>query len=299
MNYYEHHIGDAMKDMAHLSMLEEGAYRRLMDAYYSRERALPADIRECCKLARATTKAEREAVSYVVKEFFTLTDDGHHQKRCDEEIARFHDKQAKAKRSAEARWENASGRCERNANASETGMRTHSERNANGMHRAPVPSNQTPVTNQDQDQERFQTGEVPPASPAREEPDNRTTAGTVCARLRAEAGMIHTNPSDPRLLAALAVGTPPDLIVDLAKEHPGKPLAYAVKAARGRHQDALSAASTGGPAHASQQRTPGTNHGVQRLTRRQRVRLANGLPIDGDEPPAATGRVIDGQFNQA
>lgn len=89
MNYYEHHLGDYAKDAGHLSLVEEGAYRRLLDAYYTRERALPVDLRECCKLARAQTKPERDAVAYVLGEFFRLEADGHHQGRADEEIERY------------------------------------------------------------------------------------------------------------------------------------------------------------------------------------------------------------------
>jgi len=122
MNYYEHHLGDYLRDTAHLSMLEDCAYRRLLDAYYARERALPADVRECCKLARASTKQERDAVAYVLREFFVLQDDAYHQSRADKEIARFQDKQRKARASADARW----SQYERNAD----GMRTHSEGNA-------------------------------------------------------------------------------------------------------------------------------------------------------------------------
>lgn len=42
MNFYEHHLGDYMRDTAHLSMIEDAAYRRLLDAYYIREAPLPA-----------------------------------------------------------------------------------------------------------------------------------------------------------------------------------------------------------------------------------------------------------------
>jgi uncharacterized protein YdaU (DUF1376 family) len=91
VNYYEHHIGDWVKDTAHLSMIEDGAYRRLMDAYYTREAPLPESKRECCRLVRAVTKAERVAVESILDEFFDLKADGWHQKRCDEEIARFHE----------------------------------------------------------------------------------------------------------------------------------------------------------------------------------------------------------------
>ena len=86
MNYYKHHLGDYLRDTAHLSMLEDAAYRRLLDAYYVRERPLPANVTDCCKLARATTKPERTAVGTVLAEFFTLAIDGYHQARADSEI---------------------------------------------------------------------------------------------------------------------------------------------------------------------------------------------------------------------
>lgn len=126
MNYYEHHLGDYVRDTAHLSMLEDGAYRRLMDACYIRERPLPLDLRECCKLARAASKSERDAVAYVLKEFFEEAEDGYRQRRIDMEIARFQSKSRKAKASADARWQTS----ERNANASDPHMPTQCEGNA-------------------------------------------------------------------------------------------------------------------------------------------------------------------------
>lgn len=89
MNYYQHHLGDYLRDTAHLSMLEDGAYHRLLAAYYVREKALPTDQRECCKLARASSGAERKAVSYVLEQFFVPEEDGYHQKRADVEIAEY------------------------------------------------------------------------------------------------------------------------------------------------------------------------------------------------------------------
>ncbi len=86
MNYYEHHLGDYARDAGHLSMLEDGAYRRLLDVYYGREAPLPLDIKECQKLARCTSAADRKAVDYVLSKFFQRAEDGYHQKRCDEEI---------------------------------------------------------------------------------------------------------------------------------------------------------------------------------------------------------------------
>jgi uncharacterized protein YdaU (DUF1376 family) len=151
MNYVEHHFGDYARDTAHLSLLEHGAYRLLLDLYYVREKALPAEVKDCCRLVRASSTIERKAVQTVLSEFFELTAEGWSHKRCDAEIARYRDKQEKAKRSASARWNgrapqsdgNANADATAHANASTDAMRTHSEGNA---HQTPDTRHQAPDT---------------------------------------------------------------------------------------------------------------------------------------------------------
>lgn len=89
MNYYEHHIGDFIKDTVGLTMAQEGCYRRLLDQYYAAEKPLPLDLKECRKLARPTTIVERKAFSYIIEKFFERTSDGYRQKRCDEVISAY------------------------------------------------------------------------------------------------------------------------------------------------------------------------------------------------------------------
>ena len=100
MNYYEHHLGDFMRDTAHLTMLEEGAYRRLLDLYYIREQALPDDRPMLYRLTRAHTSADRKAIDAVIVFFFFPKSGFLHQRRVDFEIARFQDKREKAKASS-------------------------------------------------------------------------------------------------------------------------------------------------------------------------------------------------------
>lgn len=134
MNYYEHHIGDYAAATAHLSWDEDMAYTRLIRVYYHNEKGIPAA--QAYRLARAQTPEQREAVDTVLDEFFVLDDDMWIQKRCEEEIERFQDKQSKAKASAKARWDKEKRtQCERNADA----MQTQCEGNA--------PRHQTPDTN--------------------------------------------------------------------------------------------------------------------------------------------------------
>jgi uncharacterized protein YdaU (DUF1376 family) len=87
VKFYRHHIGDYMRDTAHLSMIEDGAYRRLLDIYYSREKALPAEKSAVYRLVRAQAKDEKKAVDAVLAEFFVLDDGLLHNPRADEEIA--------------------------------------------------------------------------------------------------------------------------------------------------------------------------------------------------------------------
>lgn len=110
MNYYPFHIGDYASATRHLSWDEDMAYRRLMDAYYTREEPIPLDRRQAYRLACATTEAQREAVDVVLAEFFEETPEGWRNGRCDAEIGAYKTKSAKASQSAHARWSNANAK---------------------------------------------------------------------------------------------------------------------------------------------------------------------------------------------
>lgn len=91
MNYYEHHIGDYAEATGHLSLVEDAIYSRLLRRYYASEAPLPADKRKLARLVGAKSKDEIAALDLVLEDFFTLQDDGYHNKRCDEEIEAFRD----------------------------------------------------------------------------------------------------------------------------------------------------------------------------------------------------------------
>jgi uncharacterized protein YdaU (DUF1376 family) len=104
MHSYPHHIGDFAKATRGLTLTERGAYRELLDQYYAHEAPLPLDKRERYRLAGAVTLAERVAVDYVVAKFFEQEDDGHHQKRADAELAKYHIRHSKALAASVTRW---------------------------------------------------------------------------------------------------------------------------------------------------------------------------------------------------
>ena len=104
VNFYPFHIGDYLSATRHLSWEEDAAYRRLLDVYYTTERALPADLRACCRLVLASTDSQREAVRVVLEEFFTLTDAGWFNRRVDAELCNLRERQDKQRDRANKRW---------------------------------------------------------------------------------------------------------------------------------------------------------------------------------------------------
>ena len=92
MRHFAHNIGDYAAATAHLSFIEDAAYHRLLRRYYQDEKPLPADLAAVCRLAGARTKEERQAVANVLGEFFTIEEDGYHQRRADREIETYQSK---------------------------------------------------------------------------------------------------------------------------------------------------------------------------------------------------------------
>lgn len=84
MNYYPFHLGDYVAHTSHLEPLEDLAYRRMLDAYYMREGALPVDPVEVARLIRM--RQHQTEVEGVLREFFDKSDDGWHSKRADQEL---------------------------------------------------------------------------------------------------------------------------------------------------------------------------------------------------------------------
>jgi len=144
MHFYPFNIGDYATSTAHLEPLEDIAYRRLMDLYYSTEKPIPECLNKTARLIRMRTHSE--CIAIVLDEFFTLEDDGYHCDRIDVELFKFHEKSDKASKSAKARWKKAKknqkvkASSERNANA----LKTHSEGNAK---QEPRTNKQEPINN--------------------------------------------------------------------------------------------------------------------------------------------------------
>lgn len=182
MNYYEHHLGDYARDTGHLTMLEHGAYRLLLDRYYATEEGIPAD--QAHRVARARDKDERNAVDAVLREFFTLEDGVWTHGRVAQEID-------KARRRIEVARSNgkAGGRPRKNQPATEqkpSGFPAGYENETQSK------THHTPHTNHQ-------------APPIDTHTATGTVAGRVCLVMR-RAGIPDTNPGHPDLLALIEAG---------------------------------------------------------------------------------------------
>lgn len=131
MKYYPFNIGDYRKKTGHLSPLEHGIYRILLDSYYDNEGPLEADDAKLMRTHCIRSEEERAAFSNVISDFFYL-DGGHYRNSgADEVIEKILEKSDKARASAEKRWTDKKAKA----------MRTHSEGSANGM----LPNTQDPL----------------------------------------------------------------------------------------------------------------------------------------------------------
>lgn len=134
MHYYQHHIGDFLRDAGSLPNEALGAYMRLLWRYYADEAPIQGEPEDIA----FDLSTSAETVRQLLRRYFHKTDDGWRHTRCDREIEQYRQKAEKAAASANARWKNARA------------MRSHSGRTASG----PLfDANQEPITkNQQQEQ---------------------------------------------------------------------------------------------------------------------------------------------------
>ena len=139
MHYYQFNIGDYQSHTAHLSEMEDLAYRRLLDWYYLHESSIPLDAGEVARQIRM--RSHSDSIAIVLQEYFERTADGWIHHRADIEIEKVGEKSVKASASAKARWNKA-----KDANA----LPTQSDSNAT--------HNTLPITHNTKDKKENKRG---------------------------------------------------------------------------------------------------------------------------------------------
>ena len=131
--YYQFNIGNYRRDTQHLTLLEHGIYRQLIDTYYMNQGPLEYNEESLMRTHSVRTADEMLAFRNVINDFFLIENGKLINRGCDKVLAAYKEKSEKASQSAKARWQAPK----------EKGMRTHSESTANGMlTNKPITNNQ-------------------------------------------------------------------------------------------------------------------------------------------------------------
>ena len=250
MNYYKFNIGDYAAATRHLTMLEHGAYRLLLDLYYTTEQPIPADMKAAARKAGARSKDEAQAVETVLNEFFAMSPDGWVHTRCDAEIALYQQK---------AETNRAVGRmggrpkkvtnevANRNPEITQTVSENNPQETLTTNHK-PRTINQEPITSIGKPTFVAEDGRglnTHNAAVCVDSPQMPTTAGAVCLAMKAE-GVTDVNPSHPKLTALLAAGATVDEVVCAARaaSKRGKGFAYTLGTLERQRADAANMANS-------------------------------------------------------
>ena len=132
MHYYQFNIKDYKAHTDHLSLMEDLAFRRMLDWVYLHEKPLPINPTEIAK--RVLMPTHCESIEFILSEFFELIEDGYVNRTATDNIDSFKAKSEKASKSAKVRWD-------KKPDAND--MRTHTEGNANNK---PLTINNKPLT---------------------------------------------------------------------------------------------------------------------------------------------------------
>ena len=104
MHYYTHNIGDYRRDTSHLTLLEHGVYRQVLDQYYLNEKPIDLDTTKLERILNIKTEEEKNALANVLQDFFVKTKNHYVHKRCDIAIDEYQSKSQKAAKAANIRW---------------------------------------------------------------------------------------------------------------------------------------------------------------------------------------------------
>ena len=100
MHFYQFHIGDYKSHTHHLSLIEDLAFRRLLDHYYLHE----APIKQRDIARQIGMRENEQEVLTVLNEFFVSTEQGFINPRADEEISKYRKFSEDGKKGAAKRW---------------------------------------------------------------------------------------------------------------------------------------------------------------------------------------------------
>jgi uncharacterized protein YdaU (DUF1376 family) len=87
MHYYKFNIAGWTLSTSHLSLVEEAIYFRLINHYYDTEKPIPEETHSVFRRLRLGN--DSDIANTILNEFFTLTDKGWVQSRCEENLKEY------------------------------------------------------------------------------------------------------------------------------------------------------------------------------------------------------------------
>lgn len=103
MHYFKFNIGDYASHTRHLSLMEDLAYRRLLDLAYTTEMPITSDLHALSRLINM--REQKTEINDVLEEFFISVEEGWIHNRVLKEMEETGGRVDKAKTAAKARWE--------------------------------------------------------------------------------------------------------------------------------------------------------------------------------------------------
>jgi uncharacterized protein YdaU (DUF1376 family) len=136
MHYYQHHIGDFIKDTSFLTNEEVGIYLKLLWLYYDSETPLPNSLLDLSMKVNA--REQKDSLLGILNMFFVFKDDCWHHNRCDKEISHYHQQLTTASKAGKA------SALKRALNKDSTGVQRALDSCSTGVQPT---SNHEPITN--------------------------------------------------------------------------------------------------------------------------------------------------------
>lgn len=214
MHYYSFNIGDYTSHTAHLSPIEDIAYRRLLDLYYQTELPIPNDIKAVCRLIRMRDHADD--VQQVLSEFFTHTDEGWESARCSREIDEYHAKATTARSNGKL---GGRPKKQKEPTRNPVGFSGFDNKNPDQTHekanQEPLTINQEPRTTHTEARASGVARDdlpEPHELPVQTASTSHALSGVVCKAIK-QTGIGLVNPGHPKLNALLHAGVTVEQVV--------------------------------------------------------------------------------------
>lgn len=143
MHYYKFNIADWSLGTAHLSLIEEAIYFRLINHYYDSERPISLDVDAVVRKLRLEDAA---ATLRILEEFFSKTKKGFRHARCEKMLAEYKKKNATNKANGKKGGRPASSKASKPIEKEPSGLSVGLHSVSNGLEKITLTSNHKPLT---------------------------------------------------------------------------------------------------------------------------------------------------------